>query len=165
LFGMRWLAKAVARAAGLQARHDEAAEFAAARAEVAAGDRRAAWFVAFKGVLLEGLEVWLVVVALGAGGGAWPSAAGAALAALVLVAAIGSWVQAPLRRVPENALKFTVGAVIVAFGTFWTLEGLAGSAAWPFGDWSIPGLALFYLAGGTLLAALLRRRPPREAPT
>jgi uncharacterized membrane protein len=163
LFGMRWLAKAVARRAGLQARHDEVLEFAAARARLAAGDRRAAWLIAFKGVLLEGLEVWAIVVALGASGGAWASSAGAALLALALVAVAGSWLQAPLRRVPENALKFAVGAMIVSFGTFWTLEGLGGAKVWPLGDWSLAGLVLFYLLGGVLLAAFLRRLAEREA--
>jgi Ca2+/H+ antiporter, TMEM165/GDT1 family len=162
LFGVRWLAKAVARRAGLQARHDEAAEFADARSRIAAGDRRAAWLIAFKGVLLEGLEVWLIVVALGASG-AWTSSVGAAVAALVLVAIVGSWVQAPLRRVPENALKFAVGAMIVSFGTFWTLEGLGGAGVWPLGDWSLAGLVLFYLTGGMLLAAVLRRLATQEA--
>jgi Ca2+/H+ antiporter, TMEM165/GDT1 family len=162
LFGVRWLAKAVARAAGLQTRHDEAAEFAAAQARIVDGDWRAGWLIAFKGVLLEGVEVWLIVVALGAGRGAWPSSAGAAVAALALVAAAGSWVRAPLRQVPENALKFAVGAMIVAFGTFWMLEGLGGSGVWPLGDWSVAGLALFYLAGGMLLALVLRRRAERQ---
>jgi uncharacterized membrane protein len=163
LFGVRWLAKAVARHAGLKSLRDEDAEFADTRAELSRGDRNAAWIVAFKGVLLEGLEVWLVVVALGSAGGAWGSAAGAALLALLLVAALGLWVRAPLSRVPENVIKLCVGAMIVAFGTFWTLEALGGADAWPLGDWALPILGLFYLAGSLAIARLLRPARHGEA--
>jgi uncharacterized membrane protein len=65
-------------------------------------------------------------------------------------------VRAPLQRVPENAIKFVVGAMITAFGTFWSLEGIGGGAVWPWGDWSLLGLAVFYALGGLALIALLR---------
>jgi uncharacterized membrane protein len=117
----------------------------------------ASWLIAFKGVLLEGLEVWLVVVAFGLHDRAWVSSTTGALAALLAVVAAGMAVQAPLRRVPENAIKFAVGAMITAFGTFWTLEAVGGAAAWPWGDWSLLGLAAFYALGGLALIALLRR--------
>ncbi|MGH7154596.1 MAG: COG4280 domain-containing protein [Acetobacteraceae bacterium] len=162
LFGVRWLAKAVARAAGWKKLHDEGAEFAETRARLSTADWYAGWTIAFKGVLLEGLEVWLIVVALGLHGGAWASSAGAAIAALVVVAAAGAAVRAPLRRVPENAIKFAVGVMIVSFGTYWTIEALGGAAAWPLGDWSLLVLVLFY-AGGGLLVASLSRRPGRTA--
>lgn len=163
LFGIRWLAKAVARHAGLKALHDEGTEFAETRARLASGDWSAAWLIAFKGVLLEGLEVWLIVVTLGAtGGGAWASSAGGAIAAIAVVAATGLCVQAPLCRVPENALKFAVGAMIVSFGTFWTLEALGGAGSWPWGDWSLIALLAFYLVGGIVLASLLRLCARRE---
>ncbi len=104
LFGVRWLAKAVARRAGLKALHDEEEEFEETRAELAKGDRHAAWIIAFKGVLLEGLEVWLIVVALSVHHGAWLSSAGAALAALVVVTAAGLAIRAPLKaRARERA--------------------------------------------------------------
>src|SRR5260221_1095511 len=147
LFGVRWLGKAIARGAGLKPLHDEAQEFAAARAQLARGDRLAGWLIAFKGVLLEGLEVWLVVVALGLPGGTWVSSAGAALAALLVVVAAGMMIRAPLARVPENAIKFTVGTMITAFGSFWTLEAVSDGTAWPLGDWSLLGLAAFYAVG------------------
>jgi len=158
LFGVRWLAKAIARAAGLKAMHDEDAEFAETRHKLETGDRHAAWLIAFKGVLLEGLEVWLIVVALGMKAGHPAIATGAALLALVMVAVLGLLVRAPLRRVPENAIKFGVGAMIVSFGTFWTLEALAGDKAWPWGDWSLLVLVGFYLVGGLVVAAILRQR-------
>jgi uncharacterized membrane protein len=158
LFGVRWLAKAVARGAGLKALHDEAQEFADTRAELARGDWMASWLIAFKGVLLEGLEVWLVVVAFGLHVRAWVSSTAGALAALLAVVAAGLVVQAPLRHVPENAIKFAVGAMITAFGSFWTLEAVGGADAWPWGDWSLLGLAAFYALGGLALMALLRQR-------
>ncbi len=156
--GVRWLAKAVARGAGLKALHDEALEFADTRALIARGDWMVSWLIAFKGVLLEGLEVWLVVVAFGLHGRAWVSSSAGALAALLAVVAAGLMVQAPLRNVPENAIKFAVGAMITAFGSFWTLEAVGGAAAWPWGDWSLLGLAAFYALGGLALVALLRQR-------
>ena len=158
LFGVRWLAKAIARAAGLKALHDEDAEFAETRHKLETGDRHAAWVIAFKGVLLEGLEVWLIVVALGTKSGHPTLATGAALLAFVLVTVVGLLARAPLRRVPENAIKFGVGAMIVSFGTFWTLEALGGAGAWPWGDWSLPLLVGFYLLGALAVAAVLRQR-------
>jgi uncharacterized membrane protein len=158
LFGVRWLAKAIARGAGLKALHDETQEFADTRAQLARGDWLAGWLIAFKGVLLEGLEVWLVVVALGLPGQAWTSSAGAALAALLVVIAAGVAIRAPLARVPENAIKFAVGTMITAFGTFWTLEAVSDGTAWLWGDWSLLGLAAFYALGGLALMTLLRPR-------
>jgi uncharacterized membrane protein len=156
LFGVRWLAKAIARQAGLKALHDEAEEFDHTRARLSSGDWYGGWAIAFKGVLLEGLEVWLIVVALGIHG-AWSSSTGAAIAALIVVATAGLLVRAPLARVPENAIKFAVGAMIVSFGTFWTLESLAGPTVWPGGDWSLLGLVIFYAGGGMIFASILRR--------
>jgi len=156
LFGVRWLAKAIARQAGLQSLHDEAQEFDRTRARLRTGDWYAGWVIAFKGVLLEGLEVWLIVVALGVQGG-WSASVTGAIAALLIVLAAGLAIRKPLASVPENIIKFAVGVMIVSFGTFWTLEAVGGSAVWPGGDRSLPGLILFYAAGGALLAAVLRR--------
>ena len=162
LFGARWLAKAIARHAGLKALHDEAEEFEHTRRRMG-GDWMANWAVAYKGVLLEGLEVWLVVVALGmnAGTGArvgMASSAGAAIAALVLTCVVGAAVRAPLQRVPENAIKFTVGAMILAFGTYWTMEGIGGGGIWPLSDWTLLLLGLFYGLAGLGAATVLRMR-------
>jgi uncharacterized membrane protein len=64
------------------------------------------------------------------------------------VAAIGVAVRAPLSRVPENTLKFVVGIMLTAFGTFWGAEG--AGAHWPGSDAAllalIPAVALFGLA-------------------
>jgi uncharacterized membrane protein len=160
LFGVRWLAKAIARQAGLKALHDEDAEFRETQAKVSKGDWLAAWLVAYKATVLEGLEVWLVVVAFSLHSHAWVSNGIAALVALLAVFIAGLAVRAPLRRVPENAIKFVVGAMIVSFGTFWTLEALAGDV-WPLGDWSLLVLAAFFIAGGQALVPIVARRPRR----
>ena len=165
LFGVRWLAKAMARHAGLKALHDEALEFEQTRARLT-GDWVAGWTIAYKGVLLEGLEVWLVVVALGMKAGdasGMVSSAGAAVAALLLTIAVGAAVRAPLQRVPENAIKFAVGAMIVAFGTYWTMEGIGGPEVWPLADWTLLLLGGFYLAAGLAVATAMRTRVRREA--
>jgi uncharacterized membrane protein len=152
LFGMRWLGKAVARGAGLKRLHDEDAAFAALRAREEIAEARAAWLIAFNGVLLEGLEVWLIVVALGVQTRHTLAAATAAMAALVLVCILGSLLRRPLAQVPENAIKFTVGAAMLSFGTFWLLEALGYS--WPFGDGALPALFGFYVLGALALIRL-----------
>ena len=162
LFGVRWMAKAIARQAGLKALHDEDAEFRETRARISNGDWFAAWLVAYKGTLMEGLEVWVLVVAFSLHSQAWISNGVAALAALLAVFVAGLAVRAPLRRVPENAIKFVVGSMIVSFGTFWTLEALAGDI-WPLGDWSLLLLEAFFLLGGQALVPLVRARQPGAA--
>lgn len=155
LFGMRWLRKAVLRAAGVLAQHDEAAiyqrEMRALRGQAVATHAwdRLAFMASFKITMLEGIEVVFIVLAIGAGrpGLLWPASLGA-LAALLVVATLGLAVHRPLARVPENTLKFAVGVLLSAFGTFWCGEGMG--YAWPGGDWSIPGLV-----GGFLVVSVL----------
>ena len=156
LFGLRWYVKAIRRYAGRTALHDEAAEFAATRKQLDRAESHAAWVVAFKGVLLEGLEVWLLVVALGHTL-SYPAAAGSALAALVAVIGGGLALRAPLTRVPENTLKFLVACAILSFGSFWGLGGLVGErAAWPLGDVTLPLLFAAYALAGRAIAAASR---------
>jgi uncharacterized membrane protein len=159
LFGLRWLAKAIAREAGLRAMHDEAREYAETRERLDRSDRQASWMIAFNGVLVEGLEVWLIVVALGIRDPGHVSAYGAAIAALLLVIALGAIAHAPLSQIPENLIKFGVGAAITAFGTFWTLTAIGGDGIWPAGDWSLAILGLFYFCCGQLIARTVLRRP------
>jgi uncharacterized membrane protein len=138
VFGMQWLRKAILRASGLKSLHDEAAVYAAetaaaqARGGSAVGLDRYAFAVAFKGVLLEGLEVAFIVLTFGANQHRIPLAALAATLAIVLVAAAGVAVRKPLARVPENAMKFAVGVMLTSFGMFWAVEGAGGS--WPGSD-------------------------------
>lgn len=152
LFGVRWLGKAVARGAGLKKLHDEDAEFAALQARADIHDARAAWFIAFNGMLLEGLEVWLIVVALGVQTHHTAAAAGAALLALLAVAGAGLLLRKPLARVPENAIKFTVSAAVLSFGSYWILESLGYN--WPLGDAALLALFAFYLLAGLALIRL-----------
>ena len=111
--------------------------------------------LAFKGVLLEGLEVVFIVLTFGSNAHDIGLAAVAAACAVVLVAIAGVAVRAPLARVPENTLKLIVGIMLTSFGVFWGAEG--AGAHWPGSDaallWIIPAVALYSLG----LIALLRR--------
>jgi len=139
LFGMRWLGKAIARGGGLKKLHDETAEFESLMGRAEIHETRAAFMIAFNGVLLEGLEVWLIVVALGVQTQHTLAAGAAALVSLLVVLGAGFAIHRPLATVPENTIKFTVGCGILAFGTFWTLQALGYH--WPLGDTAL--LALF----------------------
>jgi uncharacterized membrane protein len=155
VFGLQWLRKAVLRAVGLKAKHDEDAIFkqhveALSRERVGATGRGAAkrdaagFVVAFKGTFLEGLEVIIIVLGLGGGDHQLGLASAAAAAAIVVVAAIGLVVARQLANVPENAMKTVVGVMLVSFGTFWTGEGLG--VRWPGSD-----LAILVLVGAYAL--------------
>jgi uncharacterized membrane protein len=163
VFGLQWLRKAILRASGFKALHDEAEIYRRETAEAitAMADRRAGldWYsftVAFKGVLLEGLEVAFIVVTFGSNQGSIPLAAAGAVTAIVLVTVIGFSVRAPLARIPENALKFGVGLLLTTFGTFWVVEG--AGASWPGSDAALIGLLALYAAVSFLLVRLLRQR-------
>jgi uncharacterized membrane protein len=162
LFGMGWLRKASLRAAGIIPLHDEDAIFAAQTAELTKqADRRrrsldwVAGITALKAVLLEGLEVVFIVVAVGGGRGLLVPASLGALAACILVLAIGAVVYRPLSRVPENNLKFGVGVMLSAFGVFWTGEGLG--IAWPGQDLALLPFALLFLGAGLIGSAFARK--------
>ena len=166
LFGMTWLRKASLRAAGVIPLHDEDAAFAREVAQLEAAARRrrtrldwVAGMMAFKGVVLEGLEVAFIVIAVGAGRGLLVPASLGALAACALVLLIGAVVHRPLSRVPENTLKFGVGVMLSAFGVFWTGEGLG--VAWPGQDLALLPFAGLFLGAG-FLGSLIARRPSME---
>jgi uncharacterized membrane protein len=169
-FGLQWLRKAILRASGYKALHDEdeiyRRETEAARA--AAGERRAGldWYaftLAFKGVFLEGLEVAFIVITFGTSAGRLALASIAAAAALVVVGGAGIAVRAPLSRVPENALKFGVGLLLTTFGTFWGTEGVG--ADWPGGDAALLGILAFLGLVSFVSVRLLERRRLVPAPT
>ncbi len=152
LFGLRWYVKAIRRYSGRTALHDEAREFADTREHLDRAEGRAAWVVAFKGVLLEGLEVWLLVVALGHAL-SYAAAAGSAAASLAVVILAGWALKTPLTRVPENTLKYLVACAILSFGSFWSIGGLAGErAVWPLGDITLLLLFAAYAAAGRIIA-------------
>jgi uncharacterized membrane protein len=137
-FGLQWLRKAILRASGLKATHDEDEEFRAqAAAASAAGEVREgfdayAFTISFKGVFLEGLEVAFIVLTFGANQHRIGLAAGAGLLAVSVVATAAIMVRRPLSQVPENTMKFAVGVMLTSFGVFWGSEG--AGAHWPAGD-------------------------------
>lgn len=161
LFGMRWLRKAMLRSGGVIALHDEALiydnqtrQLRVAGAVAVAGVDVIGFITTFKAVILEGLEVVFIVIAVGVGGGMLLPASLGAAAALILVVALGLVVHRPLARVPENALKFTVGILITTFGMFWIGEGLG--LAWPGDEWSLPWLVLVLLVVSLITVRRLR---------
>ncbi len=162
VFGLQWLRKAVLRAAGLKALHDEEAifvretELARARGvrAVAGSIDGYAFTIAFKGVLLEGLEVAFIVLTFGTNQHDVGLAAAAAAVAVIVVVAAGVAVRAPLARVPENTMKFVVGVLLTSFGTFWLAEG--AGAHWPGGDASLLGLIPWTAGWAVALVAWLR---------
>jgi uncharacterized membrane protein len=157
IYGLQWTCKAILRASGAKAKHDEAAIFAREVGRLRdeppvpeTGLDGVAFVVAFKGVLLEGLEVAFIVITFGTNAGQLaPAAIGAALACS-LVVAVGVIVHKPLSRVPENALKYAVGMMLITFGTFWAGEGVG--IEWPTGDTTLILLLAGYVAVG--LAAI-----------
>ena len=162
-FGLQWLRKAILRASGHKALHDEDEVFREEReqAMTAGRGRRAGldWYsftIAFKGVLLEGLEVAFIVVTFGSAQGQVALAAAAAGAAFLVVAGAGLLVRAPLARVPENTIKFAVGLLLTTFGTFWGAEG--AGVNWPGGDLALPVLLACLCAYSLVLVRVLRER-------
>lgn len=163
IFGLQWLRKAILRASGHKALHDETLAYQATVAEArnapaAARGMVADWYaftLSFKGVVLEGLEVAFIALTFGANQGDIPLAAVAAVAAVVLVAVAGFAIRSPLARVPENSMKFAVGVMLTAFGIFWGAEG--AGVHWPGEDLAllglVPGVALYAL----VLVALFKR--------
>jgi uncharacterized membrane protein len=160
LFGLRWLRKAIKRAAGRIPLHDEAALYAAETGRLAAEPRAARrdWIAtgtAFKIVMLEGIEVIFIILAIGAAGQEWTAAGAGAGAALLAVIALGLALHRPLTRVPENSLKFAVGVLLTAFGLFWAAEGLG--VEWPGGDLALAALVAAIFAASLAAVSRLRR--------
>ena len=157
IFGLQWLRKAILRAAGLKAKHDERETFELEAAAAGAAGTRPSGFdgysfaISFKGVLLEGLEVAFIVLTFGANQHHIALAAGAAGLAVLLVVLAGVAVRAPLARVPENTMKFAVGVMLTSFGMFWGAEG--AGASWPGGE-----AALLAIVPCVLLVAMAMAR-------
>lgn len=162
VFGLQWLRKAILRACGFKAIHDEdriyAEEVALGRAAGAPGRRidGYAFTVSFKSVLLEGLEIAFIVLTLGASQGSTALAAAGALVAIVAVVAVAAAVRRPLSRVPENQLAFGVGVMLTAFGLFWASEG--AGVEWPGGDAAILGLVVATATWALAFVVVLARR-------
>jgi uncharacterized membrane protein len=167
LFGLKWLKKAILRYSGLKALHDEEAIFEETMAEVRARGESIAPRIepfgvalAYKAVLLEGLEVAFIVITFGTSLstnkalGISSAAIGAGVAGLLVVLA-GLVIHGPLTKVPENTLKFVVGLMLTAFGTFWGGEGLGIN--WPLSDAFLLVLVTVYLLASLLLIVWLKQ--------
>jgi len=162
IFGLQWLRKAILRAAGYVPLRDEEAIYRAQLAAAQSGASRQSsgidWYaftVVFKSVFLEGFEVAFIVVTFGVAADNIPLAALGALAALAVVVVVGMVLKEPLRRVPENTIKFAVGVLLSAFGLFWSTEGVG--VEWPGSDLSILGIVVFLLLMSMGCTAFLRR--------
>ncbi|MDE2029112.1 MAG: FTR1 family protein [Alphaproteobacteria bacterium] len=154
VFGLKWLRKAVLRAAGRIPLHDEERiyerEVALLESEAiqkSAFDKTA-FMASFNAVLVEGMEVVVIVIAIGAAQSSFLAPGAGALAALALVALLGAALHRPLTQVPENSLKFAVGVLLASFGAFWFGEG--AGFHWPGGDWFILPLIATFLAAALL---------------
>src|SRR4051812_44082881 len=163
VFGLQWLRKAILRASGYKALHDEDEIYAeqakaaqSAGLEVRHGLDWYSFTISYKGVFLEGLEVAFIVLTFGtAHKHGIALAAAAAAAALVMVVAAGVVLNGPLSRVPENMLKFTVGLLLATFGTFWAAEG--AGASWPGDEAALPVLLAYFVVAALGTVRLLRR--------
>jgi Ca2+/H+ antiporter, TMEM165/GDT1 family len=166
LFGMRWLRKAMLRSAGIIDLRDEAAIYGDELQALGSNTGnpgaalRKTWdpiaiATAFKAVTLEGIEVIVIVIALGAVQGSMVPASLGALAACLLVVGAGVVLRRPLARVPENSLKFVVGILMSAFGLFWFGEGIG--LEWPYADAAILGLMGILAVASWLGVAAARR--------
>ena len=172
VLGLAWLRKAILRASGHKAPHDEDRIYAETVAELSgdgpgeagggAGGGKSrdgvAFAVAFKGVFLEGTEVVLIVVSLGASQGRLGLAALSAGAAAVVVAGVGVLVARQLSEVPENTIKTVVGVMLTSFGVFWVGEG--AGVRWPGSDLAILGLVGFFVLVTLAATAWMRSLLP-----
>ena len=172
LFGLQWLRKSVLRYGGLKSIHDEEAIYQREVSELRARGginvnkfNKFGFLTSFKSVLLEGMEVIFIVITFGSTAGAdklsgFLSASLGALCAFILVTAVGAAIHKPLAKIPENTLKFIVGIMLVAFGTFWAGEGFG--IAWPLEDLFIIILAAIYVALCFLLVRWIKRPESEE---
>lgn len=164
IFGLQWLTKAILRQTGFKAPHDERDIYekeveALSKNRGIRGQRDSLGFaISFKGVLLEGMEIVMIVISFGLANGSQNQLGTAALAALAAVAvmtAIGAVVAKPLTKVPENYMKLGVGNLLTVFGLFWMGEGVG--VQWPLGDiFLLVLLAIIFLATLGLIAYFKR---------
>src|ERR1700749_4484996 len=168
IFGLQWLRKAILRAGGAKAMHDETAIFerevaAAAEAEKDGGLDSYAFAISFKAVLLEGLEVAFIALTFGANQQDVPLAAAAAALAVAVVVVVGLAARAPLSQVPENSMKFAVGVLLTSFGIFWGAEG--AGVSWPGEEAALLVLLVLVLLASLLMVYEVRgtRRDLEEA--
>jgi uncharacterized membrane protein len=165
IFGIQWLRKAILRSSGYKALHDEEQIFVREQTSARNTPRSGAFdgysfTVAFKGVLLEGLEVVFIVLTFGASQHRIALSAFVALATALVVAVIGVVIHKPLSRVPENTLKFVVGLLLSTFGIFWSTEG--AGVHWPGSDLAIPLLLVLLTAVSLLFVQALKHQREQD---
>jgi uncharacterized membrane protein len=163
IFGLQWLRKAILRASGFKAIHDEDLIFCqelddaqSASTVIRAGMDWYAFTLAFKGTFLEGLEVAFIVLTFGITAGNIPLASVGAVAAIVLVGVVGLVVHQPLSKVPENTMKFAVGVMLTTFGIFFAGEGVG--VGWPGQDVALLGILASIVIWSLVLVGWLKRQ-------
>jgi uncharacterized membrane protein len=141
LFGLQWFRKGIARVAerGLAGMREPEVQDADVPAS---GIDWVAFVLSFKGVLLEGLEIALIVVSFGVSAGQLGLSVAGAAAAVVVIGVIGFALKGVVTRIPRSLLQLVVGTLLTSFGTFWALEGLGVS--WPQSDLDIVALLVVY---------------------
>ncbi len=155
IFGLQWFRKGIRRVAarGLAGiRESELAEVV----ERPVGMDWTAFVLAFKGVVLEGLEVAFIVVSFGASANQLGFAVIGGTSAVIVIGAIGLALHDVVSQIPRSLLQLVVGILLTTFGTFWSLEGVGVN--WPGSDAAILGLLLLYLLTALMYIALERRR-------
>ena len=155
LFGLQWYRKGIARVAahGLAGVSGTGVE----DDDIPAGGVDwIAFVLAFKGVLLEGLEIALIVVSFGLAAGQLGLSVVGAAAAVVVIGATGFALKGFVTRIPRSLLQLVVGTLLTSFGTFWSLEGLG--VTWPQSDLDIVALLVAYALAAATYISLERRR-------
>ncbi len=174
IFGLQWLRKAILRASGRKAVHDEDAiyreevEAAQAAGTGGGGLDMFAFIVSYKGVFLEGMEVVFIVITFGLNAHNIPAAGAGAAAAVIAVLGLAFALKRPLSMINENMLKYVVGLLLASFGTFWATEGIGifrsghASLQWPGHDLAILVLLATWFVLSRVFIAVLRK--PVAAP-
>lgn len=159
IFGYTWLRKAIWRYAGRKSLRNEQSAYETEVAQIHAhhDEQRFGFITSFNGVLLEGLEVAVIVITFSAGrAGSFVYAAGGAVAAGLIVAIAAVILRHPFSKVPENAMGFIVGVMLLSFGTFWSGEGLG--LQWWAGEATLAWLVAIYTLVSLVLIAVWRKR-------
>jgi uncharacterized membrane protein len=162
VFGLQWFRKGIVRVAARGLAGMRGGEIEDGAEWTGPGFDWTAFVLAFKGVVLEGLEVAFIVVTFGVAANQLGVAVIGGVGAVIVVGALGAVLQPLVRRIPRSFLQLVVGTLLTTFGTFWALEGLG--VAWPEGDAAIVGLLVLYVATALLYIATERRHALGFAP-
>lgn len=168
IFGLQWLRKAILRASGYKALHDEAAIYQREVNELSKAPKfmrgrrdPVAFTISFKGVFLEGMEIVVIVISFGVPAGQLGLSSLAAAAAVLTIAIIGAFTAKPLAKMPENTMKLGVGVILATFGTFWMGEG--AGVKWPGADLFLLALVAAFTASTLGMIAYLKRGKAAQA--